>query len=71
MKNMIIAALMTYIFWTDICVIHPLPVLPILFLTIWVLLASIDDMVADFKRSMIRGNRLNMRITRIKRSKQG
>lgn len=71
MKNMIIAALMTYIFWTDICVIHPLPALPVLFLTIWVLLASIDDMVADFKRSMMRGNRLNMRINRIRRSRQG
>jgi hypothetical protein len=71
MKNMIIAALMTYIFWTDICVIHPLPVLPMIFGVIWMLLASIDDMMADFKRSMMRGNRLNMRINRIKRSRQG
>lgn len=69
MKNFMLAILITYIFWADICVIHPLPVLPILFLTIWVLLASIDDMVADFKRSMMRGNRLNMRINRIKRAK--
>ena len=67
MKNMIIAALMTYIFWTDICVIHPLPVLPMIFGVIWMLLAAMEDLVKDFRKAVARGNKLNYRIDEIKR----
>lgn len=67
MKNMIIAALMTYIFWTDICVIHPLPVLPMIFATFWLMIAGIDDLMDDYRQTIRRGQRLQRRIRKMER----
>lgn len=67
MKNMIIAALMTYIFWTDICVIHPLPVLPMIFGAFWLMIAGIDDLMDDYRQTIRRGQRLQRRIGKMEK----
>lgn len=66
MKNLIISLLATYIFWTDFCVLHPLPVLPVLFLLFWMILAGIDDLIEDFMKSLKRGRKLSNHIKRMK-----
>ena len=65
MKNIIIALLTTYIFWNDIAVIHPLPVLPILFVTFLFIILVFDETIADFKQTVKRGQRLQRKIKRL------
>ena len=67
MKNILIAILMTYIFWADICVIHPLPVLPLMFVAIWLVIAGIDDLIDDYRKTIRRGQRLQRRIRKMER----
>lgn len=67
MKNILIATLMTYIFWADICVIHPLPVLPLMFVAIWLMIAGIDDLIDDYRKTIRRGQRLQRRIRKMER----
>ena len=67
MKNIIIALLTTYIFWTDFCVIHPLPVLPLMFVAFWLMIAWIDDLIDDYRQTIRRGQRLQRRIRKMER----
>ena len=67
MKNIIIALLTTYIFWADIAIIHPLPVLPLIFVCFWLIVAVIDDAVTDYKKRIRKGQRLQRRIKRMER----
>ena len=67
MKNWIIAILMTYIFWTDFAVIHPLPVLPLVVVCFWLAIAAVDDVVMDYKDRIRRGRRLQRKIKRMER----
>lgn len=67
MKNLMIALLVTYIFWTDIAVIHPLPVLPLMVLCFWLAIAAVDDVVMDYKDRLRRGRRLQRKIKRMER----
>lgn len=67
MKNLVLAILATYIFWTDMAVIHPLPVLPIIVLLIWATLVEIDDVITDYKKRIREGRRLQRRIKRMER----
>lgn len=67
MKNILIAALITYIFWTDVAVIHPLPVLPLMFVVFWLLIAGIDDLIDDYRKTIRRGQRLQRRIRKMEK----
>lgn len=67
MKNAIIAAMATYIFWTDCCVIRPIAALPIIFLVFWLLIAEIDEQIRDYKRAKRKGERLARVIRRMER----
>lgn len=67
MKNILLALLITYIFWTDICVIHPLPVLPLMFFAFWLIITEIDDLIDDYIKTVRRGQRLQHRIQRMER----
>ena len=62
MKNIIIAAFTTYVFWTDFAEIHPLPVLPLIFVTFWLIIAGIDDLITVRK-----GQRLQRKIKRLEK----
>lgn len=67
MKNILIAALTTYIFWADICVIRPLPVLPLMFVTFLMLIVGIDDLIDDYRKTIRRGQRLQRRIRKMEK----
>ena len=67
MKNFIIALLITYIFWTDIAIIHPLPVLPLAFVCFWLIVAEIDEIATDYRRRIREGRRLQRKIKRMER----
>lgn len=67
MKNIIIAALTTYVFWTDFAEIHPLPILPLLFVTFWFIIAGIDELIVDYKHTIRKGQRLQRKIKRMER----
>ena len=67
MKNILIALLITYIFWTDIAIIHPLPVLPLIFVCFWLVIITIDDVVTDYKDRLRKGRRLQRKIKRMER----
>ena len=67
MKNLIIALLVSYVFWTDIAVIHPLPLLPLMVLCFWLAIAAVDDVVTDYKDRIRKGRRLQRRIKRMER----
>lgn len=67
MKNLTIALLVTYIFWTDIAIIHPLPVLPLMVLCFWLAIAAVDDVVTDYKDRLRRGRSLQRKIKRMER----
>ena len=65
MKNIIIALLTTYIFWNDIAVIHPLPVLPLMFVSFLFIISVIDETISDFQRTLRSGQRLQRKIKRL------
>lgn len=67
MKNILIALLATYVFWTDVAVIHPLPALPLLFVTLLFIISGIDELIADYKHTIRNGQRLQRRIKRMER----
>lgn len=67
MKNILIALLTTYIFWTDLAVIHPLPMLPLVFVCAWMVIAEVDEVFTDYKRRVRNGRRLQRRIKRMER----
>lgn len=69
MKNAIIAAMTTYIFWTDICVVHSAPavVVPLIWLTFWLCIWAADEEIKDWKRRLRGGKRLQRSIRRMVR----
>lgn len=67
MKNIIIAAFTTYVFWTDFAEIHPLPVLPLIFVTFWLIIAGIDDLITDYMNTVRKGQRLQRKIRRLEK----
>lgn len=67
MKNILIAILTTYVFWTDIAIIHPLPVLPLIFVCFWLIVAEVDEVVTDYRKRIRNGQRLQRRIKRMER----
>lgn len=66
-KNLIITALLTYIFYTDFCVVkQPLYMVFVggLFLFI---ICSVEDYMRDYIKSVRRGERLTKGVRRLKR----
>ena len=67
MKNAIIAALITYVFYTDFCVIKLWYLIPLMFLVFWGLIASVDELVKDYQKQVRRGQRLQNKLRRAER----
>ena len=67
MKNAIIAALITYVFYTDFCVIKLWYLIPLMFLVFWGLIASVDELINDYKKQVRRGQRLQNKLRRAER----
>lgn len=67
MKNAIIAALTTYIFYTDFCVIKLWYLIPLMFLVFWGLIASVDELINDYQKQVRRGQRLQNKLRRAER----
>lgn len=67
MKNAIIAALITYVFYTDFCVIKLWYLIPLMFLVFWGLIASVDELIKDYQKQVLRGQRLQNKLRRAER----
>lgn len=65
MKNAIIAALGTYIFY-GFCEVRHFLIPIVAFLIFFALLCEVDEEIEDFNRSVRRGQRLNRRIDQMK-----
>ena len=66
MKNIIISMLVTYIYY-DLCVVKNLLIVIFAFFIFWGLISEIDETIAEFNRSVRRGEKLNRQINRAKR----
>lgn len=67
MKNGIISALATYVFYTDFCEVKILWIIPVAYLLFWFLLISVDDAIFEYRASRRRGEKLARRIRKIRR----
>ena len=67
MKNLIISVLLTFIFYTQFCEIKIPYIMPVLALIVWMIISEIDEYIADYKRSVNRGQRLQRKINRTRR----
>ena len=65
MKNMIISALLTYIFYS-FCVIRNLFIPVVAFFLFLVIIAEIDELIEDYHRTVRKGQRLNRIIDEMK-----
>lgn len=68
MKNILIAILTTYVFYTDLCVVKLWYVVPLIFVTFWLIIAGIDELIRDFQRQVKRGQRLQAKLRKAERS---
>lgn len=67
MKNAIIAALATVIFYINICEVHIPATIPVIFGLIWFVLAGIDEAIANHRASKRNGQRLVRQLKSIQR----
>lgn len=67
MKNILISALATWIFWKEICVIQPIWILPVVFFVILAWIRCIEDEIREYQRRKRRGQSLARKIRRIGR----
>jgi len=67
MKNIIIAILTTYIFYTDFCVVKLWYIVPFIFLIFWAMLAGVEDLIRDYQETVRRGRKLQRTIKRMER----
>ena len=65
MKNLIISILSTIIFYTQFCVIKMPLVMPVFTLSVWMIIAEIDEIISDYKKSVKRGEKLQRSIRRV------
>ena len=68
MKNILIAILTTYVFYTDLCVVKLWYVVPLIFVTFWLIIAGIDELIRDFQHQVKRGQRLQAKLRKAERS---
>ena len=67
MKNVMISALATWIFWQELCEIHPVWVLPIVFAIILGWIQCVEYEIREYQRSKRRGRSLARKIGKIGR----
>ena len=67
MKNILIAILTTYIFYTDFCVVKLWYIVPLIFVVFWLVIAEIDEVIRDYQETVRRGRRLQRTIKRMER----
>lgn len=67
MKNIIIALLTTYIFYTDFCVVKLWYIVPLIFVVFWLVIAEIDEVILDYQETVRRGRRLQRTIKKMER----
>lgn len=67
MKNIIIALLTTYIFYTDFCVVQLWYIVPFIFIVFLGLLAGVEDLIRDYQETVRRGRRLQRTIKKMER----
>lgn len=65
MKNIIISALFAYIFY-GFCEVRHLIILVVAFLLFLVIVMETDEIIADYKRTVRKGQRLNRKIDQMK-----
>ena len=65
MKNMIISALVTYIYYS-FCVIRNLFIPVVAFFLFLVIIAEIDELIEDYQKTVRKGQRLNRIIDEMK-----
>lgn len=68
MKNVVIGILMTYIFYTDFCVIQIPIVIPFVFFIFWILLEESEQVFSDYMQKIHRGRKLGRKIKKLRRS---
>lgn len=66
MKNMIISALCTYIFY-GFCEVKLWYVIPFIFLVFWMIIAGVDELIKDYREQVRRGRKLQRAIRRAER----
>ena len=62
MKNVILAIMATYIFYTDLCVVKIPVMIPLIALVAWVAITELEDMAKSYLISWKRGKRLKKRL---------
>lgn len=67
MKNILIAILTTYIFYTDFCVVKLWYIVPLIFVVFWLVIAEADEVIRDYQETVRRGRRLQRTIKRMER----
>lgn len=65
MKNLIIAILMTAVFYLNICEVKMPVTIPFMVITFYLIVAEIDCEISDFLMRSRRGRRLQRRIRRL------
>ena len=66
MKNIIISSLLTYIFYSK-CEIQLWYLIPAIFIVFWLIVAEVDEVYKDYKRTLKRGRHLQQSIRRAER----
>lgn len=58
MKNLIIAILASFIYYTHFCVVKMPIIMPCMTFIVWAILSEIDIQIEDFNKSKKRGEKL-------------
>ena len=67
MKNIMIAILTTYIFYTDFCVVKLWYIVPFIFIVFWFAISEVDEVIRDYQETVRRGRRLQRTIKKMER----
>lgn len=67
MKNAIISALATFIFYADLCEVKIPWTIPVMYLLFWFALISIDDAICEHRATRRRCEKLARQIKKIRR----
>lgn len=70
MKNWLIAILMTYVFYTDLCVIQYPILIPFLTVFFWVVTEAAEDFVLEQRAKARRAKKLQNNVRRLILSKR-
>lgn len=67
MKNLIIAIMATYIFYTDFCVVELPVVIPFVVFLFWTVLEEAEELATVYLLKVKRGKRLGRKIKQLRR----